>query len=374
MEVQGSFPIFYVLLYKTKLGLGRMKLWSKKHPRVFLYLAYFCIFVGTVGMIGMFALMFWQLGFIIEQDISTGGGLVLPIQTEKGLDSSFPVFYVPFWYWLIALFILVIVHEFAHGVIAERFNIRIKSSGLAFFGLLLPFIPGAFVEPDEKQLKEKKKWQQIAVYGAGSASNFVFGFLFLALWILAGMGVNNVMEISEIRIDSVDADSGLNEYGVTSGTIVALNGKTEVEEIYTDLRNLSPNETVSISILDNGIISDYSITTLENQFDPNRGRIGITLDTSNFLTPKEGYEIIGPVLSSLTSLFYWVWLLNIMIGLFNLLPIWITDGGQIFRAISESLFGEKVGIKLYNLVSNVSLILIIFTIWPSLLINIISLF
>jgi sterol desaturase/sphingolipid hydroxylase (fatty acid hydroxylase superfamily) len=125
LALQGSFPILYILMYRTKLGLDKMKVWSEKYPKTYLYLAYLCLFIGIVGMVFTLGFMIWQLSFIIDNELSTGGGLVLPIKTEAGLDSAVPVFYVPFWYWIIALFILATVHEFAHGVIAERFKIRI---------------------------------------------------------------------------------------------------------------------------------------------------------------------------------------------------------------------------------------------------------
>ena len=63
---------------------------------------------------------------------------------------------------------------------AKRFNIKIKSSGFAFFGIFLPLIPAAFVEPDEKQLKKSKFFEKVSLLGAGSTSNFIFGIIFFS--------------------------------------------------------------------------------------------------------------------------------------------------------------------------------------------------
>ena len=41
VEVQGSFPLLYILMYKTKLGLDKMDKWAKKYPKTYLYLAYY---------------------------------------------------------------------------------------------------------------------------------------------------------------------------------------------------------------------------------------------------------------------------------------------------------------------------------------------
>jgi len=64
---------------------------------------------------------------------------------------------------------------------------------------------------------------------------------------------------------------------------------------------------------------------------------------------------------------FWIWFLNIAVGIMNLLPLWITDGGQIARILFQKFIKGNRGVTLYNLVSWVSLILIIFTMWPSLL-------
>ena len=228
LNMVGAFPILYMMLYRTKLGLNKMDKWSRKYPRIFLYLAYLSIFVGVVGVVFMFFFMFWGLWFIVENEITAGGGLVLPIQTEKGLDGAIPIFFVPFWYWIIAILVIVSVHEFAHGVIAKRFNIGIKSSGFAFLGILAPIAPAAFVEPDEKQMDKKPRWQKIAVLGAGPTSNFIFGFLFLLVWIFAAVPlVDSTMDAKSITFQSTMNGSSLYEDGVTSGEIVSLNGEED---------------------------------------------------------------------------------------------------------------------------------------------------
>lgn len=374
LVVNGSFPFLYMLMYRTSLGLGRMKSWSKKHPRVFLYLAYLSAFIGVAGAILIFVFMFWQLHFIIDQDLTTGGGLVLPIKTESGLDSAVPVFYVPFWYWIIALFILAIVHEFAHGVIAERFKVRIKSSGFAFLGIIAPILPAAFVEPDEKQLAKKPRWQQIAVFGAGSTSNFIFGILFFLVWLFAiGPLIDNTLTVGEIKFNDVLNDSSLREYNVSSGSIYSFNGVDNKEDIFTEITNLSINETYNLTLISEGVTTTYSIKTFENPQVEGRAMIGISGLEFTYAN-KEGFDFVGLLPLQLERLFFYIWFLNIAIGLMNLLPIWITDGGQVAKTIFSKYFKESTAASLYNFVSLISLVLIIFTVWPSLLINIISLF
>jgi len=373
LQVTGSFPFLYMLMYKTTLGLDKMDRWSKKHPKIFLYLSYLSIFIGIVGTILMFIFMFWQLGFIVDNQLTQGGGLVLPIQTEKGLDSALPVFYIPFWYWLIALFILVIVHEFAHGVIAERFNIKIKSSGFAFLGILAPIMPAAFVEPDEKQLKKKPRWQQIAVFGAGSTSNFIFGFLFLSLWLLiAGPITSSTMEIDKITFSNVINESDLKNYNLSSGEILAFNFDYDKKSFITGISNLSINQSINLTINSSGNIQTYNIKTFENTDIKNKGMIGISGLSFSYKN-KNGFEFLGNSPLYFERLLFYIWFLNIAIGMMNLLPIWITDGGQICKSILEKYFKKKLALSIYNYISIISLIMIILTIWPSLLFSILGL-
>lgn len=374
VEIQGSFPFLYMIMYKTSLGLVKMDKWSKNHPKVFLYLSHLSIFIGMIGIFLSFAIMIWGLDYTITNDLGSGGGLVLPIQTENGLNGALPVFYVPFWYWIIALFVLVVVHEFAHGVIAERHNIKVKSSGFAFGSLFLPIMPAAFVEPDEKSLKKANWKHQIAVFGAGSTSNFLFGFLFLAMWLfIAAPLIDNTMQIGDITFNGVMNQSDLKNYNITSGTILSFNGNSDNEYILNNILNLSINQTINFSILDqNNNTNNYMITTFKHTQKEDKGMLGITgLDLH--LENKAEYSWLGNSPFYFERLLFYFWMLNIGIGIMNLLPLWITDGGQITRVLLSRQFRKKTAITIYNWISLISLLLVVFTIKPDWLIYIINL-
>ena len=376
VEVQGSFPFLYMILYKTSLGLDKMNGWANKHQKIFLGLSYYSIFIGIAGIFLSIAMMVWGIDYALANNLGSGGGLVLPIQTDSGMDGTIPVFYVPFWYWLIALFVLVIVHEFAHGVIAERFKIKVKSSGFAFGALFLPIMPAAFVEPDEKSLKKAKPIHQIAVFGAGSASNFLFGFLFLLIWIfLLVPFVDNTMQVKDIKFSSVMNQSDLNNFNISSGYLESINGYSNKDNLLNYIHNISPNQNINISIknINNNLTNTYSIKTFSDPKNSSKAMIGISGININFGN-KEQYNYLGKIPLYLEKLFYYFWLLNLGIGIMNLLPLWITDGGQITRVLLSRKFKKKLAMRLYNYISLFSLILIIFTIKPSLLIWIISLF
>ncbi len=51
-----------------------------------------------------------------------------------GLSDFFPVFYAA--YFVIAILIVMTVHEFSHGIFAKCYGIRIKSTGFVFFEMV----------------------------------------------------------------------------------------------------------------------------------------------------------------------------------------------------------------------------------------------
>ncbi|MBW3022637.1 site-2 protease family protein, partial [Candidatus Woesearchaeota archaeon] len=171
------FPFLYFILYKTKIGLKSMEKISKKE-RFIKTFNFASVFVGFLGMGVISALLIYNLyKLAFFPSAVSGVALVLPIKA-KG------VFFVPFFYWIISILVIAGIHEFCHGIIAKYHQIRIKSSGFAFLAILLPIIPAAFVEPDEKQLVKKKPKQQLQVFAAGPFSNIVLAFVILGIFAL----------------------------------------------------------------------------------------------------------------------------------------------------------------------------------------------
>ena len=136
------FPIIYFAIFRTKLGIKKMDSLSKRYPKFWGWFGTAGIIIGFLGM----AVIAWLLidnliKIIISPAAVPGVSLVLPFKV-KG------TFFVPFFYLIISIFIIAVVHEFCHGVIARRYNMHIKSSGFAVLGIIFPIIPAAFVEPD----------------------------------------------------------------------------------------------------------------------------------------------------------------------------------------------------------------------------------
>ncbi|MFT4243873.1 MAG: site-2 protease family protein [Candidatus Woesearchaeota archaeon] len=375
LVLAGSFPLLYMLQYKTTWGIDLMKSWSKKHPTFWKNVAYVSVFLGIVGTILMVPFLIWQLFFIVDQGFDSGGGLVLPINTGESQagDISGVIFYVPFWYWLIVLLFVATVHEFGHGVIAERFKVKIKSSGFAFLGIIAPIIPAAFVEPDMEDLGRKKRWQQIAVLGAGPLANVFFAFIFLGMIFGLGVYANNIYEDRGVGFDEISNTSAL--YGLVpfeNGTITSLEVENKTirdpQEIFSYFMiNLSNETELSLSISNFELNEDVEVTfTPTYNAEEERAMIGI-FGVRRDVVALEGYERHASFAQSAGDWLFWFFLLNFGIGIMNLLPLWITDGGQILRVMLNKYISEEKAMMGVHLISFISLILIIVTINPSLL-------
>lgn len=218
-------------LYKTKLGLKIIESTAKKYKTILSRLEYFVIGLGYILMIAILGIMgystylYIRYPIIVETIKAPPVIPLIPYFTEIfDLQSVFPPFY--FTYFLVALIIVAVVHEFSHGIFARLNKIKIHTTGFAFMGpliyslisawrsksknsrvnvsvatlivifaavwlkswlilifLIVPLL-GAFVEQDDKQMNKAKKKPQLAILAAGVFANMVFAFIFLILiWI-----------------------------------------------------------------------------------------------------------------------------------------------------------------------------------------------
>lgn len=169
-------------LYRTKIGLRGIDYFGKKHKKLLSVLSYVVITFGYVAMFVMLYLLwktvmiFFQFPEFVRAVKIPPLAPLIPYLPQLFNADYLPVFY--FTYWIIVIAVVGIVHEFSHGIFARLYNIKIKSTGFAFLG---PFI-GAFVEPDEKQMKKSKKKEQLAILAAGTFSNAVLTALFFAIF------------------------------------------------------------------------------------------------------------------------------------------------------------------------------------------------
>jgi membrane-associated protease RseP (regulator of RpoE activity) len=213
-------------LYRTKVGLRFIEYVGTKYKKTLSVFAFLGIVCGYFLMI----VMLWFLYRIVHlylfmPDIVRAIKIpplmpLIPYLPEAFNVSFLPPFY--FTYWIISIAVIALFHEFAHGIIARRYNIRILTTGFGFLG---PFL-AAFVEPDEKEMEEKPKYQQLAVLSAGVFTNLILAILFFILlslfflitYVPAGAMFNTytpgVVEISSISMVGGKLVSDLSNQGI----------------------------------------------------------------------------------------------------------------------------------------------------------------
>ena len=272
-----------------------------------------------------------------------------------GVDIPGSQIYVPFVYGLIALATVLVVHEFSHGIQSVGEKIPIKSIGLLLFAI----IPGAFVEPDEDKLKEAKRTSRLRVYAAGSIANVTLAVIALLLVSLLSGGIPQFFEEDGIAIDRVVPDSpsdGILKEGMVLQAID--NQKINDSESYVNIiGSYSPGDNVTVKT-DQGT---YNVVLDKNPNNDSRGFFGIQAN-KHFELVNDSLGPLPWILFELIELFQWVAMLNLGIGLFNLLPIKPLDGGYMLEILLSYKLSEQHYKPIVNALSAVLAMVIVFSI------------
>ncbi len=359
LETKQIIPYFlYFSMYKTKIGINLMDSIAKKYKKFVKYLGYFGIAVGFLGMAFIsYMLIANSINLFTKPEAAPGVGLVLPFKA-KG------IFFVPFFYWIISIFVIAVVHEFSHGLIARANNLKVKSSGFAFLGLIIPIVPAAFVEPDEKELKKRPNKEQLSVFAAGPLANILTAFLFLAVasFILAPIS-NAIVEPDGVKV--TDYVKGSEKFpaenaGIKIGEVIQQvdNYSTlYVNNLSAVLRSKKPSDIVAIKT-DKSI---YSIKLAKNPENESLAYIGAYLEQSTKIKNKikAAYgDFLPNSVIWILGLFVILFILNLGIGLFNLAPIGPLDGGRMLQLVLHRLFNKEKGNRIWGYIGMFFLIII----------------
>lgn len=352
LETKRIIPyLLYFSMYKTKLGLNLMDSIAKKLRKPIQYLGYFGIALGFLGMaLISYGLLNNIYLLFTKPEAQPGVGLVLPIRA-KG------IFFVPFFYWIISIFVIAVVHEFAHGLIARANNLKVKSSGFAFLGLIIPIIPAAFVEPDEKELKKRPHKEQLSVFAAGPMANIITAFACFAVFLLIG----SFAVADGVRVTDYVKGKELfpaEKAGMQIGEVIK--GIDGIETPYRDnlstvLKSKTPGEFVNVKTDK----SFYKLKLAANPDNESAAYMGAYLEQNVKLKFGVNGVFFVKIVVWLSGLFYFLFILNFGIGLFNLVPIGPLDGGRMLQLPLHRYLGKEKGGKIWAYVGIFFLIVIL---------------
>ncbi|MBI2508287.1 site-2 protease family protein [Candidatus Woesearchaeota archaeon] len=345
-----------MILYRTKIGLLLMDKIAKKHSKLVSAFAYFSIAAGFAGMATILILLVnGTYNFLFAGAPPPVAPLFPGVRTVPGLPE------LSFFHWIIAIFILAGVHEFSHGLIARLHDIKVKSSGFAVFSFLLPVIPAAFVEPDEKELASKKSREQLGVLGAGSASNLITAGVFFMLFILVMAPIVSSITISEgVVIRGINEGSPASNAGIgTDEKILSINNVDvrNIEDFIEFLSGIKPGDTLQLE-------TDKRVYNLEAGENNGKGYLGLSFSPERqYIDNKSGF--FGKFISWTALLFFWIFAANLGVGLFNLLPMGPLDGGKMFYLLCLKVFKkENIAKKIWISASLFCLMLIVISLAP----------
>ncbi len=339
-----------MFIYRTHLGLKIMKRFAKYKRIVNIY-SVMGVFAAFVSIALMLYLLVPYFGQMISQPASTTPQLqlLLPVSGVPGVLG------VPVIYWLIALVVVIVLHEASHGIVALSKRIKLKSSGFGFF---LAFLPLAFVEPDEKRFAKASRGDRLKVLAAGSFTNILLGIAFLVIYFL----LSNYI----IGIHAVSSSLAMNTLGVLHGSLAynaGLKPNTTITEINGNqffspseaeyYLSVTPGQYVNLTDSSGNVYTikttyNASITTkthsyigIEGGFVQSVSPLGLIDDFSQTSPSQFIIQPIAPtaypnsgfgsqILYWFDGLFLWLFIISLGVGLANFLPIfYITDGCKI---------------------------------------------
>lgn len=316
---------------------------------------------------------------------------------------------------------VIMIHEFGHFIVAKKLKVKVLDFAFGFGPPIfkwtrnettysvrpIPF--GGFVKMAGEEIEDvqgapdeffSKKWyERIAIVSAGAIMNYISAFI-IFLFIISVWGLQHQRPVVKL----VEKKSPAFIAGLISGDeIVAINGnKIEDAGIVSKTVKISAGKELIFSIKRNDKIVDIKITPKYDE-KIKMSRIGIVYDMSSEpIVVKVGFakaikesfnqiifwtitplkylymkltlweapsEVSGPVgimqaayfaakLGAKTFMNF-IAIVSVALGMFNLLPIPIVDGGHIAFYLFEGISRKKLNKKVMQFANSVGFALLI---------------
>lgn len=370
------------LMWKTLKGRALIDRIAQRR-RLWRWFGDVSIVLVGIAMVSMTIMLVWLATLVVNipSERAPTPDLLLGIPGVNRL--------IPLTYGILGLAVAIIVHEFCHGILARASKVKVKALGLLFF--IVPI--GAFVEPDEDEMKAMPRRERARLYAAGPAVNLVFAaataFVFSVIFMASVAPIASGVGVAEVVPDAPAQAAGIRPGMIITsvdGTAIA-----NLSSFFTVMADTSANQTVNVTYMAKGwtapqttpiVLADAADFT-KNESRRGKGFLGITIfpqriSTAYFhpiggadelgglpqsvltyislpffgLQPIQGiteqfFQVQGPLAAIpegafwvLANSFYWLFWLNLMLGLTNALPAVPLDGGYIFRDGLHALFGR----------------------------------
>jgi len=326
----------YSLTYKNtqvQSALSKMLTRTKRGIRVFAD-------VSVVAGFLMMGFAFWFLlanisNFFVEPTEFAELTVLIPGVT---LTSASAIAY-----FLLSIPIVLVIHEGAHGIVATLEKIKIKTGGFAIFIALF----AGFVEPDEKEFDNAKKISKLRVIGAGATSNVIFAFALGAILLTNPLFALILPEPllewfydapDGVGIISIIEGSGAEKAGLQKNDVITgIDDIAIITPVDFQKADLKPGDTVTVTVQRDGQLLQLPVEIMPSPDDPDKGLVGIMRDSA-FYKPVYNFIEWDPQVS---MFLLWLWMISFFIGIINMLPLPILDGGKFIYTIIEKKASER---------------------------------
>ncbi|NWK06594.1 site-2 protease family protein [Marine Group I thaumarchaeote] len=336
LEKHGFTVKAYSLTYKNtqvQSALSKMLTRTKRGIRVF----------ADVSVIAGFLMMgfaFWFLlaniaNFFVEPTEFAELTVLIPGVT---LTSASAILY-----FLLSIPIVLVMHEGAHGIVATLEKIKIKTGGFAIFIALF----AGFVEPDEEEFDKAKKISKLRVIGAGATSNVIFAFALGAILLTNPLFALILPEPllewfydapDGVGIISIIEGSGAEKAGLQKNDVITgIDGIPIITPVDFQKADLKPGDIVTVTVQRDGQLLQLPVEIMPSPDDPDKGLVGIMRDSA-FYKPVYNFIEWDPQVS---MFLLWLWMISFFIGIINMLPLPILDGGKFIYTIIEKKASER---------------------------------
>ena len=244
---------------------------------------------------------------------SSSAGPTLLIIPLPGLTIGWDIF--P--YILLAIAVLLIPHELAHGIASVLDKVPLKSSGV----FMAIFLPGGFVEIDEENLAKRKARTKLRVFAAGSFTNVATWALVLLLLVALFQPSPTGVLVTGFTSGSPAQAQGMPQWSII--TQVNNNTTPDVQHLGTYLASLAPGAIVTVHVSN----PSQTLTVTTGKSDTNATRAILGVQTANYVPLR--YQFL-PVTSTyqLLTAFSWMQLILLGVALVNMLPLFPFDGDR----------------------------------------------
>ncbi len=295
-------------------------------------------FIGNIAVcIGIVA-AFVSLYFLIRFTLSLQQAFKIVLPSVGKISYPEQVMPMPFWYWIVGVFIIIASHETMHAVFARLERVRIKSYG---FLLLLFFPIGAFVDPDMKEVARLKPLKKLRIFAAGSFGNFIVGLLIFLIFISSIKTSNYLIESVGVSFKNTIPGTPAHAAGL-NGIIYQIDNESvkDVFDLGLVLSKRPPGSSIMI-ITSSG---EFRLTTIEHPDIANASYIGIADVKTVYKYRFDGGVVPESVVDAMfvwLRLLFWLFILSVGVGLTNMLPMKPFDGGYIFEELFNLLLKSK---------------------------------